>query len=148
MFCPLMFIQHGCGGLEQSVPWSGGDFPANAKEMRSCSNKDNEEQILENEHSGYFHEHGKYRIVIVSEDERQKEEQKWAIPNRDNHHPNSFFHHVRHVPQRLCDGKAAVDRHGEEIGGGAIQEGEADSEKETSMGEVDCVEEFDAQVLS
>ena len=42
--------------------------------MRSCSDKDNEGQNLENEHSGYFHEHGKCRIVIVSEDGRQKEE--------------------------------------------------------------------------
>ena len=60
--------------LSNQFPGLAVDFPGNAKEMRSCSDKDNEEQILENEHSGYFHEHGKYRIVIVSEDERQKEE--------------------------------------------------------------------------
>ena len=39
-----------------------------------------------------------------------------------------------------------VDRYGEEIGVGATQEGEADFEKETSMGEVDGVE-VGAQVL-
>ena len=49
--------------LRNQFPCLAVDFPGNAKEMRSCSDKDNEEQNLENEHSGYFHEHGKCQIV-------------------------------------------------------------------------------------
>ena len=60
--------------LSNQFPGLAADFPGNAKEMRSRSDKDNVGQNLENEHSGYFHEHGKCRIVIVSEDGRQKEE--------------------------------------------------------------------------
>lgn len=46
------------------------DFLGNVKEMRSCSDKDNEGQNLENEYLGYFYEYGKCWIVIVSEDGR------------------------------------------------------------------------------
>ena len=60
--------------LRNQFPCLAVDFPGNAKEMRGRSDKDNEGQNLENEHSGYFHEHGKCRIVIVSEDGRKKEE--------------------------------------------------------------------------
>ena len=60
--------------LSNQFPGLAVDFPGNAKEMRSRSDKDNEGQNLVNENSGYFHEHGKCRIVIVSEDGRQKEE--------------------------------------------------------------------------
>lgn len=44
--------------------------------------------------------------------------------------------------QRLSDGEEAVNCHGEEVGVRAIEEREADFEKETGVGEVDSVQEF------
>ena len=128
--------------LSDKCPCLAVDLVGDAKQMDCRNDKEDEGYELEKDYSGNFHEHGIGRVVVVNEDGGHEKEQKRSYPSRTYHPPDSFFRHERDVAKRSCDGKVAIDRHGQEIGVGTIHKGEADFEKEPGMVQVDGVEEL------
>ena len=114
-----------------------GERVRKVKEMACYTHESYQRGNLENDDTRDLHEHGIPWVVVIRENGRKWEKQKWHGPGSSDETKDSFLCHDCHVPQRSCNGDIAIHGHGEKIRVGAVHECETDFEECAS---VRCVE--------
>ncbi|KAL9951722.1 hypothetical protein ACROYT_G044446 [Oculina patagonica] len=123
-------------GEETDAPVVASEFPGKVKQTASCDDEYHEREDLKDDNPGDLHEQGVSWVVSVREDGGETKEENWSHPCCNDHNPDRLSRHERNVPEGPCDGKEAVNGHGEDAGVRTVEEGEAYFEEDTGMSKI------------